>query len=183
MKNNIYAEFNKKKIISYNLNYLKKLRYKARRNKKNRYRICLHNSTSHLTQEMLISLNGFSYIRPHKHPKNVSESYHLIKGAINIYILDNKGKLIKIIKLREQKFNTKKKSHDGFIYRISAPYYHLTIPLTKWTLYHEVTTGPFKKRNMVNYAKFSPEENAPIEEINKFLKKYKIKKKLSKRQT
>ena len=129
MKNNIYAEFNKKKIISYNLNYLKKLRLKARRNKKNRYRICLHNSTSHLTQEMLISLNGFSYIRPHKHPKNVSESYHLIKGAINIYILDNKGKLIKIIKLREQKYNNKKKSHDGFIYRISAPYYHLTIPL------------------------------------------------------
>ena len=36
---------------------------------------------------------------------------------------------------------------------------------------------------MVNYAKFSPEEGAPIEEINKFLKKYKIKKKLFKRQS
>ncbi len=182
MKKNIWAEFNKKKIVSYNFSKLKSLKIKAKKNKKNRYRICLHNSTDHLTQEMLISINGFSYIRPHRHPKNISESYHLIKGAIDIYILNDKGRLIKKVKLRE-KNSPKNTSNTGFIYRISAPYYHLTIPLTNWTLYHEVTTGPFKKNSIVNYAKFSPSENASTEEINKFLKKYKIEKKLLKRQS
>ena len=88
------SEFNNKNILSIGNKEIQYLKKKSILSPKNRYRICLHNNTNHLTQEMVICINGFSYIRPHKHPKNISESYHLIEGALDVYILDNSGKII-----------------------------------------------------------------------------------------
>ena len=125
---------------------------------------------------MLICTKGFSYIRPHKHPKNISESYHVLEGALHVYILNNKGKIIKVVKLSAQ--NEKKFKSQNYIYRVSSPYYHLTIPVTKWTIYHEVTTGPFKKNKMVNYAKFAPTEDDSVDNINSYLSNLGIKQRL-----
>ena len=130
---------------------------------------------------MIIGICGFSYIRPHKHPKNISESYHLIKGALNVYVLDDNGKVINLIKLRSQ--NYKNNKNNGCMYRLSKSLFHLTIPVSKWTVYHEVTTGPFNKNKMVKYANFAPEETANPEIINNFLSKYGIKRKLTFQQT
>lgn len=181
MKSNINAIFNKKPIATYGKKEIEILKKRTAMNPKNRFRICLHTHQSHLTQEMLICTKGFSYIRPHKHPKNISESYHVVEGALHVYILNNKGKILKIIKLsslKEKKFKSK-----NYIYRVSSPYFHLTVPVTKWTIYHEVTTGPFKKNKMVNYAKFAPREDDDINIINKFLSNYGIKQKLYKKQS
>ena len=67
------------------------------------------------------------------------------------------------------------RKNDSYMYRLSGPLFHFTVPTSRWTVYHEVTTGPFTKRKTVEYAKFSPDENASLDEINKFLSKYKIK--------
>ena len=167
------SEFNNKNILSIGNKEIQYLKKKSILSPKNRYRICLHNNTNHLTQEMVICINGFSYIRRHKHPKNISESYHLIEGALDVYILDNSGKIINKVKLRSKNKNFRK--NDSYMYRLSGPLFHFTVPTSRWTVYHEVTTGPFTKRKTVEYAKFSPDENASLDEINKFLSKYKIK--------
>ena len=165
MKKSAGAKFYKKPIIIIGKSDIKKLKKWTANSSKKRYRICLHNNKSHLTQEMLICTKGYSYIRPHKHPKNVSESYHVLEGALRIYILNNNAKILKIINLSSP--NEKKYKSKNFIYRVSSPLYHLTVPLTKWTVYHEVTTGPFLKNKMVKYADFSPEEGAEPIKINK----------------
>ena len=174
-KNNkpLESEFNNKDILSIGSKEIRYLKKKCIFSPKNRYRICLHNSTSHLTQEMIICINGFSYIRPHRHPRNISESYHLIEGALNVYILDNNGRVIDLIKLRANNYGSNK--DQAYMYRLSGPLFHFTVPVSKWTIYHEVTTGPFTKRKSVEYAKFSPDENVNPEEIKKFVSKYKIK--------
>ena len=84
------------------LNYLIK---KAQKTKRKRYRFCLHEDTKHLTQEMIICLNGFTYIRPHRHLKKRSESYHMIKGSMDVYLFKKNGKILDIIRLDA---NTKK---------------------------------------------------------------------------
>ena len=99
MKKSAGAKFYKKPIIIIGKSDIKKLKKWTANSSKKRYRICLHNNKSHLTQEMLICTKGYSYIRPHKHPKNVSESYHVLEGALRIYILNNNAKILKIINL------------------------------------------------------------------------------------
>ena len=47
------------------------------------------------TNEMIIALKKGSYIRPHIHPDKKSESYHLIKGKMTVFVFDKKGTLIK----------------------------------------------------------------------------------------
>ena len=170
------AIFNKKPIVTFGKKEIKVLKKYTSKNPKNRFRICLHTNKSHLTQEMLICTKGFSYIRPHKHPRNISESYHVLEGALNVYILNNKGKIVNVVKLSAQ--SERKFKSQNYIYRVSSPLYHLTIPVTKWTVYHEVTTGPFRKNKMVNYAKFAPKEDDTIENINNYLSNLGIRQRL-----
>lgn len=170
------AIFNKKPIVTFGKKEIKVLKKYTSKNPKNRFRICLHTNQSHPTQEMLICTKGFSYIRPHKHPRNVSESYHVLEGALHVYILNNKGKIANVVKLSAQ--SERKFKSQNYIYRVSSPLYHLTIPVTKWTVYHEVTTGPFKKNKMVNYAKFAPKEDDTNENINSYLSNLGIRQRL-----
>ena len=91
--------------------------------------------------------------------------------------MDDKGKVLDLVKLRAQ--NYKDKKINGYMYRLSKSLFHLTIPMNRWTVYHEVITGPFKKKKTVKYANFAPNENSNPKIINRFLKKYGIKKRLT----
>ena len=113
----VEAEYNKQAIRSIGTKEINFLKRRSLTALKRRFRICLHSDVFHLTQEMIIAISGFSYIRPHKHPKNVSESYHVIKGGLNVYILDDRGKVLDLIKLRAK--NYKNKKNNGFMYRLS----------------------------------------------------------------
>ena len=117
------AVFNNQAIRTIGVREISFLKRKSLIAPKRRFRICLHSNTSHLTQEMIIAISGFSYIRPHKHPKNTSESYHVIKGALNVYVLDDKGKVLDLVKLRAQ--NYKNKKNNGCMYRLSKSLFHL----------------------------------------------------------
>tara|TARA_A100000164_G_C21280467_1_gene484349 strand:- start:99 stop:380 length:282 start_codon:yes stop_codon:yes gene_type:complete len=93
----------------------------------------------------------------------------MIRGRMKIFFFDNKGNIFNQLELRTNS-NT-----YPFLYRISKPIYHLIYPLSDYTIYHEVTTGPFIKKKNVIFAKFAPSENSSVKDISNFLRKYNIK--------
>ena len=147
------------------LNYLIK---KAQKTKRKRYRFCLHEDTKHLTQEMIICLNGFTYIRPHRHLKKRSESYHMIKGSMDVYLFKKNGKILDIIRLDANR----NKKNSIFFYKLSKSIFHTIYPRSKKTIYHEVLTGPFNEKNLI-FAKFAPENGCSKKEAMNFFKSIK----------
>ena len=57
--------------------YLKEQASKAPRK---RFRLCLHHSTNARVNEMIIAFSRETYNRPHRHPIDKTESYHIISG-------------------------------------------------------------------------------------------------------
>ena len=80
---------------------------------------------------MLICLNGFNYFKTHKHPAEVSESYHMIEGKIDIIFFDDNENIIEKVSLGSNK-------EDNFIYRLSSPYFHLVLPQTETVIYQKL---------------------------------------------
>jgi len=164
----IEAEFNQndyRLIGKQDIHYLKQMTLKSARS---RYRLCLHSDQTHLTQEMIICMKGFNYLQPHLHPSNRSESYHLIEGMLDVYLFDEQGGLIDIIKLSGANTPQIGTESRNFMYRLSAPIYHLMIPRTEWLVYHEVTTGPWN-REAAQFASFAPSGDERGE-VQKFIK-------------
>ena len=65
----------------------------------------IHKNNSAKTNEMIIALKKGSYIRPHTHPNLKSESYHIIKGSMIVFVFNKSGELKKRIKMGEAKTN------------------------------------------------------------------------------
>ena len=137
-------------------------------NKLNKFKVCLHKNKNYPVQEMINFNYGFNYYRPHKHLLNINESYHLIEGSMEIYILDDNCKVKKKIKLSAKRKNT---YNSSIIFKINKPLYHFVVPVSKWLIYHEVTTGPWSKK-FIKYADFSPSKDINGLGIN-FYKKIK----------
>jgi cupin fold WbuC family metalloprotein len=153
----VEAEFNMEKYRSVGTQEIVHLKKMALKSPQNRYRLCLHPDHKDPTQEMIICLKGFSYFHPHLHPDNRSESYHMIEGKLDIYLLDEKGALIDTVLLGAP--NTVDSESRSLMYRLSNSIYHLTIPRSEWTIYHEVFTGPWSVTEAVHYAPFAPSNN------------------------
>ena len=164
---NKYVIQNKKDLIFYDKKIVKKIKQMALKNQKKRARICIHKSPKNKTNEMIIALNKKSFIAPHIHPNDKSESYFVIEGKMNVYVFDKLGKVKKIVKMGP--YNSGK----NFFYRMSKGFYHMPIALTEWCVYHEVYSGPFIKSRDVKYPLWSPSENNK-DEVKHFLKKIKF---------
>ena len=162
-KLNKYAEINFGKIITINKSIIKTLKNKSLKSKKNRYRICLHKNKNNLVNEMIIISNKNNYFRPHKHPNNIEESYSIIEGRLNVYLFNNYGKVIKIIKMGPYNSNLECNL------RISANIWHMPLAMSKQVVYHEILKGPFVKSKSVVYAKWAPSEDDSKKSIS-FLK-------------
>ncbi len=126
-------------------------------------RICSHLSPNDKIHEMLIFHKKGAYVRPHKH-LNKLESFHLINGEVSVIFFNNYGSPIKVIKMG------KYSSGKMFYYKLFKPCFH-TILIKKDVLFHEVTSGPYKKRETL-FAKWSPAENNKTE-VKKYLIKLK----------
>ena len=169
MKNSQEVIFNNKDIYNFSYKEIKFLKQKCEISKRGRFRVCMHHNIKEKTQEMIICHKKKSYIHPHKHPKGISESYHMIEGRMKIFFFKDNGEMSSFLELSS---NSKTKP---FMYRLSKPIFHLVYPLTKFTIYHEVTTGPFIKSKNVIFAKFAPKETDSKIKIKKFFNFYKIK--------
>lgn len=169
--------FFKKESTFNNLDYesigdldIKKLKFLTEKTKKKKFRLCLHKKTSDLIQEMIICTKNTVYAQPHKHPGNKSESYHIIEGQLDVFIFNDNGKVIDKIELASSEYK-KRGNKTQFMYRLSKPYFHTMVPKSKWTIWHEVSTGPFtKKKGMfAKFAKFAPSEDDSKEKIYEYI--------------
>ena len=157
--NSSEAEFNLADYRPIGTREIGQLKSAALKSPRNRYRFCLHSEHAHLTQEMVICLKGFNYFQPHLHPGNRSESYHMIEGWMDVYLFDGIGRHIDTVKLGAPSVAGDREEARDFMYRLSAPIYHLMIPRSDWTIYHEVLTGPWNEETVVEYAPFAPSES------------------------
>ncbi len=115
---------------------------KAKKNKNQRARYCTHKNSKKKLQEMFIVLTKNCKIKPHKH-KFKEESLHVISGAADLLIYNNKGKLKKEIKLGT--FS----SGRIFYYRINNESFHTLRIRSKYFVFHESTSGPFIRKNTI----------------------------------
>ena len=160
---------NKKKLITYNNKIIDKLINLSEKSEISRSRVCIHLNNKSKTNEMIIALKKGSYIRPHMHPNGKSESYHIIKGKMVVNVFNNKGKLVKRIKMGEVQSNL------SFYYRMSKGFCHMPVATSKYCIYHETYSGPFSKKKDVVFPKWSPDFKEKIKFRN-FLKKNKLNK-------
>ena len=117
------------------------------------FRVCLHHSIDHPVQEMVIAMSKDTYWRAHRHPSGQSESYAVIEGAMRVFFFDDQGTIIRTVDMGTPN------SAKTFLYRLSAPIWHMPICLSDESVYHEVREGPYDKLRDVEYAPWSPVEN------------------------
>lgn len=116
-----------------------------------RSRLCLHHDLNAPTHEMIIVAHRSTYIRPHRHPKCKSESYHVIEGEMDVNIFKEDGRLERVVQLSSG-------GTGAFMYRVTNGWWHQPVPRTEWVVYHETYSGPFEKKIDVEYASWAPEE-------------------------
>lgn len=126
----------------------------AKKSDRRRARICAHRNKTDSLHNMFIALCNDTYVRPHKHI-NKPETFHVVEGHMKIVIFEDHGTVKDVIKLGDYLSKTE------FFYRLNGDEYHTVIPLSDFVVFHESTTGPFRRENTL-YAKWSPEENDKV---------------------
>jgi cupin fold WbuC family metalloprotein len=102
-----------------------------------RTRVCAHQDSAQVVQEMLIVLGRDGYVRPHRH-HGKSESFHVVEGRADIVVFNDDGRIREVIPMGPAD------SGRVFFYRIDAPFYHTLVIRTPVFVIHETTCGPFK---------------------------------------
>jgi cupin fold WbuC family metalloprotein len=136
------------KLAKNNLITLKK---NSKYSKFKKSRFCCHKNPLDSFHEMIIFHEKNYYIRPHKHTHS-SESIHIIKGRVDVFLFDSNGDIFDIICMGDLK------SNSYFFYRINKNIYHSLLIKSPELIFHETTQGPFKKKNTI-FAKWSPKKN------------------------
>ena len=135
-------------VTSENINNLLKL---AKINSKRRARINAHPSNDSNVHEMIIAFLKDSYVPPHRH-QNKTESFHVIKGEIDVIFFDEKGNINNRINLGNYL------SGDPFYFRSNNKNWHTVIIKSDYALIHETTKGPFDA-SRTEYAPWAPKYN------------------------
>lgn len=144
--------FNNQAILEITPATIDELKRMALCSPRKRARLCMHHSTDHQTQEMLIVFHRDSFMPPHRHPQTKSESYHIVEGSMDVLIFDDAGVITRKVEMSEAG------SDKTFLYRLSGSIWHMPLPTSEWLVYHETYTGPFDKVCDVEYAPWSPSE-------------------------
>lgn len=127
------------------------LKQQALANPRRRIRVCKHPDTNDRLHEMLIVHTHGTYVRPHKH-LNKSESVHIIEGEVEVVFLDESGAVTDVVRLGDFQ------SGREFYCRANWPLYHTLLVTSEFLVFHEITTGPFRREETV-FAPWAPEES------------------------
>ncbi len=146
------AIFSTEDIIEVSPATLIDLKRRAETSPRRRFRLCLHHSPADDLHEMVIVFCGDTYLRPHRHPKEKTESYHIIEGTMTVLFFDDAGNLFRRIEMGP--FGSGK----TVLYRINAPAWHMPVATSQFLVYHETFRGPHVKERDVEYAPWSPDE-------------------------
>jgi len=140
------------------------LKDKAEKNERERIRLCTHQDENDKLHEMLIVHKRGAYVKPHKH-LNKSETVHIIEGKVDVIVFDESGNIVNVINMADYR------SGNIFYYRMSVPLYHTLLIHSEFLVFHEITNGPFNRKDTV-FASWAPDEN-DLSSIIDFLNKIK----------
>lgn len=138
-------------IVRFSQSHVDFLKSNMRNSKTGRIRICAHKSPGDMIHEMLIIIDGKSYIRPHKHVGK-PESFHIIEGSVDVVLFDEKGNMVNVVRLGSQG------SGSDFFYRLRKPQFHTVLVNSDHAIIIETTQGPFNKEDTI-FAPWSPNED------------------------
>lgn len=133
---------------------------RAAQNPRKRIRLCAHRNVNDRLHEMLIVHARDTYVRPHKHLAK-SESFHIIRGVVDIVLLNDSGELVEVVPMGDYASGRK------FFYRLADPLYHTLLIRSDYVIFHEITNGPFNRADTV-FAPWSPEET-DAEAVTRFI--------------
>lgn len=136
----------------------------AKTNPKRRARINTHPSNDSDVHEMIIAFLKDSYIPPHRH-QNKTESFHIIKGQLDVIFFDEEGHIINRIDLGDYA------SGKPFYFRSTNKDWHTVLIKSDFAIIHETTKGPFDS-NESEYAPWCPHEDDKQGIKNYFKKLY-----------
>ena len=162
-KENNEVLYSSESFVSLNGDDLNQMKQIAKLNDRHRIRICTHQSIEDNVHEMIIYHPKDTYVPPHMHIGK-DESFHLISGKIKLILFNENGKISKVLEMGEHK------TGKAFYYRIPAGTYHTQI-FKQDTFFHEVTRGPFDKKDSI-IATWAPDENDSLL-VEEYLKKIK----------
>jgi cupin fold WbuC family metalloprotein len=126
------------------------LKARAAKTPRRRIRICTHLNSGDLLHEMLIVHTRTTYVRPHKHV-NKCESFHVITGEVDVVLFEEDGAVCQAIRMGEHA------SGKRFYYRLNESRYHTLLIRSDVLVFHEVTTGPFRREDTL-FPSWAPEE-------------------------
>lgn len=138
------------------------LKERALETGRRRSRLCTHGTPEDPLHEMFIVHHRGAYVRPHKH-LDKRESFHLIEGSVDMVLFHDDGTIAKVIPMGDYA------SGKHFYNRIASSCYHTLIIRSEVLVFHETTTGPFRREDMV-FAPWSPAE-ADTAEVEAYLKR------------
>ena len=133
-----YSMVYKNDLITISKNDFELLREECINSPLKRFRICLHQSTEDLVQEMIICFSRGSKVPIHRH-NNKSESFYIIEGIIDVRIYNCKGELTEKIRLGDLT------TRYPVLYRLNTSFWHDIDVITEFSIVHEIVTGPFYK--------------------------------------
>lgn len=126
----------------------------ALKSKRKRARYCAHENKESELHDMFEVFTQQTYMRPLKQIHK-TYSFHIIQGAVDIYMFSEKGEITDVIFLGDFQ------SGKPFYFRPPKNTYRTLVPTTKFVLYHEATTGPFKKDDTL-FAHWAPSEDDAV---------------------
>jgi len=130
------------------------LKERIRLNPRGRIRFCAHQDPGDPLHEMFILLARGSYIRPHHHGTRI-ESVHILEGLARLLFFTPDGRLAEQMPVGEAA------SGRTFYFRL-PPHrvLHTFLIESEHLLFHETTTGPFRRED-TTFAPWAPGEEDP----------------------
>lgn len=146
--------FTTRDLTTVSLGDIERLKEQATRTRRRRIRLCAHRQTDAPVHEMVIIHAKDAYVPPHKHVGK-EESLHLIEGVVNVVLFhEHEASIREVISMGEYA------SGRTFYYRLAGDVYHTLLIDSEFAVFHEVTSGPFNKADMV-VAPWAPQETDP----------------------
>jgi len=139
------------RIVTIDAAAITDLKRAAEGNARKRIRVCAHRGVDDRLHEMLIVHEFNTYVRPHKH-LGKSESFHVIDGEVDVVVFADDGRISEVIEMGTFQ------SGRPFFYRIADPLYHTLLIRSPVLVFHETTSGPFKREETM-FAPWAPEDS------------------------
>lgn len=118
------------------------LKARAGESVRHRATLCAHPDAEASLHEMLIVNRRGTYVSPHSHDGR-PESVHIIEGSARLVLFDENGAVTLVVPMGEAN------SGSAFYYRIPSKTIHTFLIDSETLVFHETTSGPFRKGGMV----------------------------------